>query len=506
VPDSDSAQQGVLFPRGAEGRRGTMETNRAVFADAARAADEALAGRIEATGNWRSGYAPLVRELTELGARSARVATDIARAGLESVRQRMVLRRGDDDRPLSDAVPLDGDEPFATETVQGDGERQAELVVPYDGRLLRRDGLRRQLASWVARGIIEPSAATAVGEVIDHPDWVRMDGLRVAVIGAGAETSPLGVLSSWGVEVLALDLPRPQVWRALLQTARDGAGRVHVPVRGSEGEVADRAGANLIADLPDTAGWLDDRAGSVPLVLGFYVYADGGLHVQATAAADALASHLLAKDQALAPAYAGTPSDCYLVSEDVAGDSVDRRESRGLRRTLFEAPLEKVSGGRLYAAAYPKLVEGEDGRGWGVADGLVSEQGPNYALAKRIQRWQSIVAWSEGRPASFNVAPPTWTKSVTKNRLLAAGYYGARWVGMEVFQPDTMRTLMTALMVHDLHDPAATPPALDGTHPDELVDHGAIHGGYWRRPYNLHSTLVYTGILGLPEAYAPKLR
>jgi hypothetical protein len=33
-----------------------------------------------------------------------------------------------------------------------------------------------------------------------------------------------------------------------------------------------------------------------------------------------------------------------------------------------------------------------------------------------------------------------------------------------------------------------------------------IHAGYWRRPYNLRSTLVYTGILGLPEAYAPKLR
>jgi hypothetical protein len=67
-----------------------------------------------------------------------------------------------------------------------------------------------------------------------------------------------------------------------------------------------------------------------------------------------------------------------------ADDSVDRRADRGLRRTLFEAPLEKASGGRLYAPAYPQLVEGEDGRIWGVADGLVSEQGPNYALAKRI--------------------------------------------------------------------------------------------------------------------------
>jgi hypothetical protein len=52
---------------------------------------------------------------------------------------------------------------------------------------------------------------------------------------------------------------------------------------------------------------------------------------------------------------------------------------------------------------------------------------------------------------------------VTKNRLLAEGYYGARRVGMEVFQPDTMRALMTALMIADLHDPAG--PAAAGRHP-----------------------------------------
>jgi len=35
-----------------------MATNRAVFTDAARVVDEGLAGRVEATGKWRSGYAP----------------------------------------------------------------------------------------------------------------------------------------------------------------------------------------------------------------------------------------------------------------------------------------------------------------------------------------------------------------------------------------------------------------------------------------------------------------
>jgi len=44
---------------------------------------------------------------------------------------------------------------------------------------------------------------------------------------------------------------------------------VDVPIRTGEGDLAARAGANLIADLPETDGWLGERAGSDPLVLGF---------------------------------------------------------------------------------------------------------------------------------------------------------------------------------------------------------------------------------------------
>src|SRR5215468_2891850 len=122
-------EHGVLFPTAADGRRSTLAVNRAVFADAARAADEGLARRIEATENWRSDYAPLVREVTEAGGWSTQAAVDIARAGLASMRERMVLRRGDEELPLGDALPLAGAEPFATEVIAGTGERQAELVV-----------------------------------------------------------------------------------------------------------------------------------------------------------------------------------------------------------------------------------------------------------------------------------------------------------------------------------------------------------------------------------------
>ena len=91
---------------------------------------------------------------------------------------------------------------------------------------------------------------------------------------------------------------------------------------------------------------------------------------------------------------------------------------------------------------------------------------------------------------------------MTKNRLLMAGYYGARYVGMEVFSPDTMRSVMTALLVHDLHAGAS----LGDEHLESAAARSAVHGGYWRRPYNIRSTLTYTAVLGLPEAYVPGVR
>lgn len=74
-----------------------------------------------------------------------------------------------------------------------------------------------------------------------------------------------------------------------------------------------------------------------------------------------------------------------------------------------------------------------------VSDVLVPQQGPNYTLAERIQRWRAVVAQTEGVQVSANVARATRTRPVTKNRLLAAACAGARRFGVEVFDPATSR-------------------------------------------------------------------
>ena len=118
---------------------------------------------------------------------------------------------------------------------------------------------------------------------------------------------------------------------------------------------------------------------------------------------------------------------------------------------MLRGPLRTLSGGRLLRRNY---VPGEDP---GINDSVVLQQGPNYLLAKRIQRWRATTARAQGMPVSFKIAPPTRTRSVLKNRALAAAYAGAHRFGVEVFEPGTANTLMAALLVHDLV--AGTPPA-----------------------------------------------
>ena len=126
---------------------------------------------------------------------------------------------------------------------------------------------------------------------------------------------------------------------------------------------------------------------------------------------------------------------------------------------LVRPALRTVSGGRLLRRNY---APGTDP---GLNDSLVPQQGPNYALAKRLQRWRATVARRDGRTVSLNVAPPTRTRSVVKNRALASAYAGAHRFGIEVFEPATSNTLMAALLVHDLRTGAAR------------ADHALARGG-----------------------------
>jgi hypothetical protein len=478
----EHARGPLRFPE-SDGRRSTTATTRAILADAARAADPDLAARIAACEKWRSGYSPLLRALTTLAAEPAD-ACAIARAGLSSMRERLVLESPSGEVPLASALGSRAEGPqLGSGEIRGTAARPERLEVPYRGRKLHGGQLRAQLELWVDTGTVEESFATAVGLVAEHPEWLSLPGRTVAVIGAGSEIGPFGPLCSWGAELLAIDVPDAAVWARVRETARAGSGRVQMPV--SEDGTP---GVDVVADLPAVHDWLAESlsdGGGSP-VLGMYAYADGGAHVLLSGAFDALATRLAETEPSTALAYLGTPTDAYVVP---AATAERARSAYGARRArkLAQAPLKLLSGGRLYRPAYAESVP--------VADALIEQQGPNYAIAKRLQRWRGIRAAEQGRQVSFNVAPATWTRSVTKNRVLAAAYAGAGHFGIEIFEPATTRVLMAALLVHDLN----TEPA-PGRAPEELFSDGAAHGGLWSAAYEPRSALVLAALAGFPAS------
>jgi hypothetical protein len=96
----------------------------------------------------------------------------------------------------------------------------------------------------------------------------------------------------------------------------------------------------------------------------------------------------------------------------------------------------------------------------------------------------------------MNVAPPTRTRSVVKNRALAAAYAGAHRFGIEVFEPSTSNVLMAALLVHDLN----TGGGPRHEHPWQDEAYAAVHGGLWRTAYAPRSALGLAALLGYGAA------
>ena len=478
-----AAPHGLVFPIDpdtADGRRSTTATGRGVVADALRPVDAVGARAAERETAWRSQYLPWFRRLIEAGLGSADDAQAVARAGLDSLHARMRVVDGEADRPLVEWPRSTTG--FGDLVITGEAEPLRELVLPYRNERLRGDDVRRRVGAWVEAGVVEPSLAEAIDLVLANPDWLRLEGHTVAVVGAGSEMGPLQALSRWGARVAALDLPREDIWKRVGDTVAAGAGTMIAPT------VDGIPGADLLADVPALAEWLAEQPGT--LVVGNYVYADGATNVRVSAAVDELSRRLLEARDDTALAFLATPTDVFGVPADAVDQALARYAGRGRLGKGVARPLRGVSRGRLLQRPYAGPADP------GINDSLVAQQGPNYALSKRLQRWRAIDARRDGRLVSMNVAPPTRTRSVVKNRALAAAYAGAHRFGVEVFDPSTSNVLMAAMLVHDLH----TDGGPRHEHPWQDEAYAAAHGGLWRASYSPRSALGLAALLGIGGA------
>jgi len=504
--------EGVCFPAGGDGERSTSATGRAIFADCIREIDSDLAARIEHTRDWRSGYLTPLRDIIVSATSSPAAALSVADHGLSSAHRRFRMSRNGVEQSLGEAMAEFTAPGLASVDVRGHAAREKDLSVPYRGKRLFGTELRTQIDTWVRDGIAEPGFAVAMHTVLDNPEWLDLTDVDVAVLGASAEMGPTRSLLRWGARIHAVDLPRPALWEKLIQTTRSTAGAMRIPIAlDVEGKppfvvgglvhpdddvnVAQHSGVNLLTHAPEIRTWLDviDR----PFVLGTYAYADGATHALLSMAADAIADDLVNRRDDVTLAFLATPTDVFMVPIEAVAEAQRRWDSRGFA-ALFQAPL-RMAG--QFEPNYPDIYVTPEGREIGINDSLIPQQGPNYALAKRIQRWRALYSRAQGVPVSLNLAPATRTQSVIKNRALSAAYAGAGRFGVEIFEPATSTVLMAALLVHDLRNPASVAnPDTPLANPMDQFSALANHGGLWRTAYSPRSVLGIAALMGLLDS------
>lgn len=480
---------GLQWPLDAKGKRSTGAPGQRIVAAALRGLDGAAADAVIAERDWRHAYPTHWRALVQAQAGHPVAAVASARAGLAAAWAELPFVRGGKSLALADAMAAP-QRRFQTLQLRGSGDgAPARWTVPHQGRELSGDALARQIDRWEKAGVCEAAHAAALRDCLAHPEWFDLSDQHLVLLGAGSEAGPLAWLAKWRANLVGIDLARAATWKRIAATIDAGNATLTAPV--AQGQPLDiaHAGADLLADTPEIAAWL--AALGQPLSVANLAYLDGERHVRVSLAMDAISATLREADARTQLAYMATPTDVFAVPEDLARGVMRRYAERGLVKKLAQFGARLSSGGRGFAPHIESLIDAGDFGHWGLVDALVVEQGPNYALAKRLQQWRALAARADGARVAFNVAPSTTTASVVSNPLLAAGFRGAKAFGVEVFAPATTNALMAAMWVHQLRTPAR-----DFAHPLKLLVHTANHGGLWRLPYRPRSVLPMAALLG----------
>ena len=317
--------------------------------------------------------------------RSSQAALSSARAGLEMAWESLQWQGEAGTGSLREALASSAP-PLHSATLHGRGAaRPAAWQVPYRGSVLKGSALAAQIDDWLARGIIESSAAVALHRCLKNPEWFDLSDRTMVLLGAGSEAGPLRWLASWRARIVAVDIPAEPVWRRIAAIVADGNGTLIAPVRratpASDDEAAwlAEAGVDLLTETPQAAAWVCAQDG--PLDVAALGYLDGERHVRLSLAMDMI-QVAAARDPRTSMAWMATPTDVFAVPADTARRAQEAFAQRPTMQRAWQAPLRLASGDRLFQPNVGGVEQSAEGLSYGLIDSLIVEQGPNYALGE----------------------------------------------------------------------------------------------------------------------------
>ena len=500
---------GLQFPLDPHSKKSSSsQTGKNIIAEALSLVDPQRSKQVLQEKNWRKNYPVYFKALVENGIQSVNNPITIAKQGLHKAQHSFDFFRNGQRYALKDVMSIPLTEKIYTVHFQGQSDIQPEWYVPYRGKKLQGSALLEQIQVWEDKGIIEASHANALREAHAHPEWFDLSDRTLVLFGAGSEAGPLTWLARWKANIVAVDLPNERVWAKILNTIKNGNATLYAPCFDKMTDTQDidtlknKLGANLLTQIPEITQWLCDNPQR--LDLASIAYLDGEKHVRVSMAMDSIMSTVSEQKADSSLMYMCTPTDVYAVPKEVIEGSIAKNQQRSKLEIILSKGVSTLSMKQFFKDNQSQLMASDNGQSYGIADCLVVEQGPNYALAKRIQQWRATLARHQGQKVSINIAPSTTTHSVTKNPLLKAAFNGASLFDVEAFDPETTNAIMAALWIHDLKNPqSVSNPETAMEHPLELMMEGANHGGLWRVAYLARTALPFAAIYGFAAEKLP---
>ena len=508
--------EGIDFPLDeATNQRSTTIVNQGAFVASIRGVDEAAANAAQKERNWRFGYAKHIVKNVELSCASNAQSVKIARQGLTYLHKNFVYVQPSTGESKSVEEIMKSTATFEyTYEITGTATADIEYYVPYQKfgskkvNNLKGEALKSQLETWVQRGTIEADTMQAILNVATKPEnyTKNLKDKYFVLLGAGSAMGPLRVLLELGANVIAIDIDRDFVWKRLIDMARTSRGRMIFPIKKPASEIKDdtdlakNAGADLLKQTPAIANWIAAQQPGKQLILGGYAYLDSALFVRLAIAMDAIMDKVLETRKNAAIAFLCSPTDVFVCENACREQMVKQLKRAPLWQKLLRLVLPK---NMLSANAIPQ-VTGTDGSTYSLVNGLVVAQGPNYALAKRLQHWRCVLARENGHTVSTNIAPSTATASVVSNASFAAAYIGmGLFKPLEIVYQDLSNSIMTALLIHDVVNPDSfANPKNKLDNQMRLFAKTSAHFGIWRMAFKSGSIGEVSALVGYASIYS----
>jgi hypothetical protein len=405
---------------------------------------------------------------------SARVRTEIALMMTEQSQRGMDFVGRGEGVPLVDYMKGNAEPLILSPEVTVSGRPNRELAIPYEGKTYVGSAISELAKSLRERGLITEAARKALGWASSAN--LDLSGMKFVVMGAGAEIAPTPLLLQLGAEVLWLDTKPPL---RLLQQSKCLYGTL----------VFHQHGADLLKQPREIAATIRKFANGDPVHIGAFATATGeNREWRLAAAMNGIINRLVEEALIQSVAFYISPI-CPMVAEpedvELAAKEIETRSIPGWLEFFWQRY------GYIHHVNHYEMQDSSRH----LVMAILEKQDISHLAAQWIEKTMMADAHSgAGITVSANVAGICRPR---KHGISEASVEGLENFGIEIFEPDTLRSIMGLLLLHDLFN-------------SEAAEHTnfaqQVHGGLYSCPYSLRQVMRWALASGLVRSPLGVLR